>query len=218
MPERDAEAVRGCDEPARSSSERPISTSSRQGSSAFAALSRAAVPAIRRSFRAAPAPGSAVAVARGIVAVALAPTRGRPGRPATLNNIVGLKPSVGSVPRVVSPACLTLDCVSVRVTVEDAWVAYDVLASYDAGDPFSRRMPAPHSSRGHHRTGWARQRRTKTPSRCGFGGRYQRSPDRLAELGATIVPLPFADFHAVGALLYEGAWVAERFGSDQRCD
>ena len=56
--------------------------------------------------------------------------------------------------------------------------------------------------------------RTDVLRRRRLGGRLiEVALDRLAELGATIVPIPFADFHAVGALLYEGAWVAERYAA-----
>ncbi len=58
--------------------------------------------------------GSAVAVARGLVTFSLGTDTAGSGRvPAALNNIVGLKPSVGALPsRGVVPACRTLDCVS----------------------------------------------------------------------------------------------------------
>ena len=46
-------------------------------------------------------------------------------------------------------------------------------------------------------------------------GSFQVALARLAELGATIVPIPFADFYAVAALLYDGAWVAERYAAIQ---
>ena len=85
--------------------------------------------------------GSAVAVARGLVAFALGTDTAGSGRvPAGLNNIVGLKPSVGAVStHGVVPACRTLDCVSVfALTVDDAWRGYAVMAGYDPGDPFSR--------------------------------------------------------------------------------
>ena len=85
--------------------------------------------------------GSAVAVARGLVAFALGTDTAGSGRvPAGLNNIVGLKPSVGAVSnKGVVPACSTLDCVSVFAgTVDDAWAVYAVMAGEDKDDPFSR--------------------------------------------------------------------------------
>ena len=85
--------------------------------------------------------GSAIAVALGLVPFALGTDTAGSGRvPAGLNNIVGLKPSVGAVStRGVVPACSTLDCVSVFAgTVDDAWAVYEVIAGKDEGDPFSR--------------------------------------------------------------------------------
>ena len=71
--------------------------------------------------------GSAVAVAAGVVALALGTDTAGSGRvPAGFNNIVGLKPSLGLVPTYgVVPACRTLDCVSIfALTVEDAWMRF----------------------------------------------------------------------------------------------
>src|SRR4029079_12774893 len=85
--------------------------------------------------------GSAVAVALGLVPFALGTDTAGSGRvPGGLNNIVGLKPSVGAVStKGVVPACSTLDCVSVFAgTVDDAWAVYEVIAGKDEGDPFSR--------------------------------------------------------------------------------
>ena len=75
--------------------------------------------------------GSAVAVAAGLVPLALGTDTAGSGRvPAGLNNIVGLKPSLGLVSTAgVVPACRTLDCVSVlALTVEDAFVALSAMA------------------------------------------------------------------------------------------
>ena len=85
--------------------------------------------------------GSAVAVARGIVALSLGTDTAGSGRvPAALNGIVGLKPSVGAVStRGVVPACRSLDCVSVFATcLDDAWAGFAALAGEDRADPFSR--------------------------------------------------------------------------------
>ena len=85
--------------------------------------------------------GSAVAVARGLVSLALGTDTAGSGRvPAALNAIVGLKPTRGAIPiRGVVPACRTLDCVSVFAgTAADAFAAFAVAAGYDAADPYSR--------------------------------------------------------------------------------
>src|SRR4051812_35822985 len=88
--------------------------------------------------------GSAVAVAAGLVPLAVGTDTAGSGRvPAMLNNIVGLKPSLGLVSTCgVVPACRTLDCVSIfALTTEDAWTALSVVAAYDRNDPYSRKRP-----------------------------------------------------------------------------
>ena len=85
--------------------------------------------------------GSAVAVATGIVPLALGTDTAGSGRvPAALNNIVGLKPSLGLLSTAgVVPACRSLDCVSVfALTAEDAFAALAAIAGPDASDPYSR--------------------------------------------------------------------------------
>src|SRR3954468_7845645 len=85
--------------------------------------------------------GSAVAVSAGLVPLALGTDTAGSGRvPAMLNNIVGLKPSLGLISTAgVVPACRTLDCVSIfSLTVDDAMSALAVMSGPDPGDPFSR--------------------------------------------------------------------------------
>ena len=88
--------------------------------------------------------GSAVAVSAGLVPLALGTDTAGSGRvPAMLNNIVGLKPSLGLISTAgVVPACRTLDCVSMfSLTVDDAMAALKVMAGPDGADPFSRDRP-----------------------------------------------------------------------------
>jgi allophanate hydrolase len=85
--------------------------------------------------------GSAVAVATGIVPLAIGTDTAGSGRvPAALNNIVGCKPSRGLVSTAgVVPACRSLDCVSIfALTAPDAFAALQVIAGPDGRDPYSR--------------------------------------------------------------------------------
>jgi allophanate hydrolase len=162
--------------------------------------------------------GSAVAVARGLVAFALGTDTAGSGRvPAALNNIVGLKPSLGALStRGVVPACRTLDCVSVfALTVPDAWAAFAAACGPDPADPYSRDRPA---------TGFGAppalfRLGVPTPETLRFAGdaaqaaSFSAALDRLAGLGAEIAPLDFTPFYETAALLYEGAWVAERLAA-----
>ena len=81
--------------------------------------------------------GSAVAVAAGLVPLALGTDTAGSGRvPAGLNNIVGLKPSLGLIStHGLVPACRTLDCISVfALTVDDAWAGLSAVSGPDRAD------------------------------------------------------------------------------------
>ena len=160
--------------------------------------------------------GSAVAVAAGLVPAALGTDTAGSGRvPAMLNNIVGLKPSLGMVSNCgVVPACRTLDCVSVfALTVDDAWAVLAAIAGPDADDPYSRPIapgrlgPLPPAvSLGIPRLG----------ERIFFGDErssaaYSAALQRLAASGATMVEIDIAPFYEAARLLYEGPWLAERY-------
>jgi allophanate hydrolase len=152
--------------------------------------------------------GSAVAVARGIVALSLGTDTAGSGRvPAALNGIVGLKPSLGAVStRGVVPACRSLDCVSVFATcIEDAWAGFRALAGEDRADPFSRaidwvepgaapaRIAIPAAADLHLDDDAARA--AWTAARALLAGAQE----------AAITPLL-----DTAKLLYDGPWVAER--------
>lgn len=162
--------------------------------------------------------GSAVATAQGIISFALGTDTAGSGRiPAGLNNIVGLKPSVGALSTTgVIPACRTLDCVSIfALTVDDAWRVFSVAAQPDESDAYSRSVGA---------EGYGTAPPVLTigvPAKADrqfFGdvvmeASYDAALSTLAGMGHKLVELPFADFYATANLLYEGAWVAERYAA-----
>jgi allophanate hydrolase len=160
--------------------------------------------------------GSAVAVAAGLVPLALGTDTAGSGRvPAGLNNIVGLKPSLGLISTAgVVPACRTLDCVSVfALTADDAFAALAVMAGPDAADPFSRPrvLGAPGPMPQGVRLGVPLQ-----GQRIFFGDReaqasYEAALSRLAGLGARVTEIDMEPFYETARLLYEGPWLAERY-------
>lgn len=160
--------------------------------------------------------GSAVAVARNIVTFALGTDTAGSGRvPAALNNIVGLKPTLGVIPNTgVVPACRTLDTISVfALTVNDAWQAFTCMAGPDASDAYSRDItPGELSPLPPHFTIAV----PDAKSREFFGDNEQATSfdaavSALAQLGGKIVELDLSLFYETAQLLYDGPWVAERY-------
>jgi allophanate hydrolase len=160
--------------------------------------------------------GSGVAVSAGLVPLALGTDTAGSGRvPAMLNNIVGLKPSLGLISTAgLVPACRTLDCISIfSLTVDDAMTALEVVAGPDGADPFSRNRPLAAM------TAFPPNLRLGVP-RNGqlifFGDRvsetaYGEALKRWTSLGATLVEFDLEPFYETARLLYEGPWVAERY-------
>ena len=160
--------------------------------------------------------GSAVAVGAGLVPLALGTDTAGSGRvPAALNNIVGLKPSLGLISNAgVVPACRTLDCVSLfALTTDDAFAALAAIAGPDPADPYSRARPLGTPG------GFPKNLRLGVPlpgQRVFFGDTrsaqaYEAALARLAALGARIVEIDVEPFYEAARLLYEGPWVAERY-------
>lgn len=162
--------------------------------------------------------GSAVATARGIVSFALGTDTAGSGRiPAGLNNIVGLKPTLGALSASgVVPACRTLDCVSIfALTVEDAYAVYSATARLDLADAYSKsvsvRPLGPRSLVLTVGVPAIADRKFYGDEAMQIG--FEAALADLESLGCRLVEIPFDDFYAVANLLYEGAWVAERYAA-----
>lgn len=160
--------------------------------------------------------GSAVAVAHGIVSFALGTDTAGSGRvPAALNNIVGIKPSLGAISNQgVVPACLSLDTISIfALSIEDAYCAYRAAAKFNPDDSFARRFDFPDLGE------VPPQSRVGIPDKDSlefFGDRaqadsFQAALGELKALGAEIVEIDFKPLYAVAQMLYGGVWVAERY-------
>lgn len=163
--------------------------------------------------------GSAVAVAAGMVDLALGTDTAGSGRvPAAANGIIGMKPTPGRVSAAgVVPACRSLDCVSVFARALDLGaLALDLLAatSPDDDDPWSRPPPAPAPPAAAGRTlrvGVPRPQERWFDGDVDGARRFEASVDALAGSGFEPLHVELLPFLEVGPLLYEGAFVAERF-------
>jgi allophanate hydrolase len=160
--------------------------------------------------------GSAVAVSAGLVPLALGTDTAGSGRvPAMLNNIVGLKPSLGLISTAgLVPACRTLDCISIfSLTVDDAITALDAIAGPDPADPFSRerRLSAITAFPADLRLGVPRQGQLLFFGDKAAEQAYGEALARWSALGATLIEFDIEPLYETARLLYEGPWVAERY-------
>jgi len=164
--------------------------------------------------------GSAVAVAMGLVSFALGTDTAGSGRvPAAFNNIVGLKPTCGSLStNGVVPACRSLDAVSIfALSSHDAASVMDVARGFDPQDPYSRALelvarPLPANLR----VGIPRLEQLEFFGDEGYAAQFAQACARCESLGATAVEVDFTPFLEAARLLYEGPWVAERYAAISR--
>lgn len=161
--------------------------------------------------------GSAVTVSHHHVCFSLGTDTAGSGRiPAALNNIVGLKPTLGSISATgVVPACRSLDTVSIfALTVEDASKVYKQCRQYDEQDAFS--------------TLYTGAIESKVPTKLTIAipnaesliideaeqqEAYQEALSYWNNKGAELVEIDLQPFFEVAKLLYEGPWVAERLAA-----
>ena len=152
--------------------------------------------------------GSACAVAAGIVPFALGTDTAGSGRvPAAFGNIVGLKPTIGSVPAGgMVPACRSIDTISVFArSVDEALAVQRIIAGFDPTDPYARRAPFPHLRRAALSSGRVAMGDVASLCDPDVATAYR---DAGAFLNAK--PVDMALFLEVANLLYEGPWVSER--------
>jgi allophanate hydrolase len=162
--------------------------------------------------------GSAVTVASGLVSFALGTDTAGSGRvPAAFNNLIGLKPTLGTLScRGVVPACRSLDSVSIfALTADDARRVYAAARGFDPVDAYS--IPAGQLPRAGKleleglRVGLPRPAQLSFFADTQYARLFEETVDQLEALGAKPVEIDFEPFLATARLLYEGPWVAERY-------
>ncbi len=162
--------------------------------------------------------GSAVAVALGLASFSLGTDTAGSGRvPAAFNNLIGYKPTSGSLSmRGVVPACRSLDIVSIFALVaEDAARVRNVVATFDPDDAFARR-PRPPVRAGFGRAPSFRFAVPAAAQREFFGNSayaqlFEDSIGRLRGLGGDAVEVDITPLLEAAKLLYGGPWIAERY-------
>jgi allophanate hydrolase len=159
--------------------------------------------------------GPAVAVALGIADIGVGTdTAGSVRVPAALNGVAGIKPTLGIIPtHGVVPACASFDAVSVLAgDVGLAAAAVAVMAGPDSRDPRSRSWPPD------IRLAAPAAPRLAVPDAANLAAltdayrdAFERTVTRAADAGARVEPLDISVLLEAALLLYDGAFVAERY-------
>jgi allophanate hydrolase len=160
-------------------------------------------------------PGSAVAVAAGLVSFAIGTDTGGSGRvPAAYNNIVGLKPTRGLLSTAgLIPVNRGVDCPSVfALTCDDAYQVLAAARGYDPQDPFSHAgecdLDPPRQKE--FRFGIPAKDKMNFFADAAAEKAFQKNLENLKKIGGTAVEIDFDPFLEAGRLLFNGPWVAER--------
>jgi len=168
--------------------------------------------------------GSAVATALHQVAFALGTDTGGSGRiPAGLNNIVGLKPTLGVIStQGLVPNCRTLDCVSVfALSVSDALEVARAAQTSDEPDAslrddHDRVSFASGATAGDIVVGIPREQDLDFFGNDEGRDLFTDALACLARLGVKSQRIDFEPLFEIGKLMFDGPWIAERaaaFGS-----
>lgn len=160
--------------------------------------------------------GSGVSVAHGIASFSLGTDTAGSGRvPAALNNIVGVKPTLGALSATgLVPACRTLDTISVfALTVSDAYAAYSAAAVYDPTDAYARDIATPSivAPPKALKIGIPSQDSIRFEGDTAQAASFADTVARLKDSGAEIAEIDFTPLYEIAQMLYFGAWVAERY-------
>lgn len=160
--------------------------------------------------------GSAIAVALGLVDVAIGTDTAGSGRvPAALQGIVGIKPTFGVVPTDgVIPACRSYDCVTVFARdLDTADAAMGVMAGPDegsaTGSAAARPFPpdAPLAAPDRPVVAVPRDLPALAPD---WQEAFRAACERLTNHGVTLRKIDLGPFLAAARMLYDGGLVAER--------
>jgi allophanate hydrolase len=163
--------------------------------------------------------GAAVSVSAGLCSFAFGSDTGGSGRvPASYNNVIGLKPTLGLFSRTgMVNANLSFDTVSVyALTAPDALEVLEICQAVDPADSYGRAAPptspAPLGER---------PLRIAVPKRDDlefFGNDeaaalYMSGLRTLVEDGNELIEIDFGVFVETGRMMFEDAWIGERYAA-----
>ncbi|MFJ7829588.1 allophanate hydrolase [Peribacillus sp. NPDC097284] len=160
--------------------------------------------------------GSAVAVALGFASFGLGTDTAGSGRvPAALNELYGLKPSLGAWPvKGVVPACESLDCVTVFATeLQDVYSVDAVVRGEDAADIWSRAVPLAPAANPAVVCLPKNDLTFFGPYAHEYEAAWNRTVQRLENGNVPIRYIDVTYLQEAAAILYDGPWIAERWSA-----
>ncbi len=160
--------------------------------------------------------GSAVAVALGMVSFSLGTDTAGSGRvPAAFNDLVGIKPSCGLLStQGMVPACRSLDCMSIfALNTADAASVLTIAQGFDPMDAYSRKRAchAPVKFKESFTFGVPKAEQLAFFGNPDTPALFTATIKRLQAVGGSPLEIDISVFLQTARLLYEGAFVAERY-------
>ncbi|WP_299535412.1 allophanate hydrolase [Ulvibacterium sp.] len=158
--------------------------------------------------------GSASAVASGYAPFSLGTDTAGSGRvPAAFQNLIGLKPTKGTVSNVgVVPACKSQDCITIFANVlEDAAKVLRLMAVYDINDPYSRKYYNGSEIVPLKTIAVPREDNLSFFGNHSYERAYSNFIEGLKQKGYEVKTIDFSPMLNAAKLLYDGPWVAERY-------
>ncbi|MDA0663193.1 MAG: allophanate hydrolase [Proteobacteria bacterium] len=163
--------------------------------------------------------GAAVSVSAGLCSFAFGTDTGGSGRvPASYNNVVGLKPTLGAFSRKdMVNASRSFDTVSVyALTAPDALAVFRQCSAVDPHDPYSRPVPPDAATR--PATGPLRIAIPSAGTLEFYGNDaaaalFAEGVAALESEGHQLTEIDFDVFAATGRMMFEDAWLAERYAA-----
>ena len=163
--------------------------------------------------------GAAVSVSSGLCSFAFGTDTGGSGRvPASYNNIIGLKPTIGLFSRAdMVNASRSFDTVSIyALSAPDAACVLETCHAIDPRDPLGRVAPKPNG-----RIDPSTPKRIAVPQQCDrefFGNSdaktlYEQGLSVLTDAGHTLIEVPFKVIFETSKMMFVGPWLAERFAA-----
>lgn len=162
--------------------------------------------------------GAAVSVSSGLCSFAFGTDTGGSGRvPASYNNIVGLKPTLGVLSRAnMVNASRSFDTISIyALTVEDSIAVLDTCRGVDADDPLGRSFAdvASFDPGAPLRVAVTQQTDLEFFGNADAKALYLEGIDELARAGHQIAEVPFETIFETSKMMFFGPWIAERYAA-----